>query len=73
MITLDELNRILKSRRSMTAVEAKELFESCPEWVAQNATRESKRKEAEVQFRIEEEPIIADLARVGVTVDELAP
>lgn len=71
MITLDELNRIIKSKRSMTAEEAKELFESCPEWVAQNAAREAKRVELEVQLKLEEEPLIADLARIGIKITSI--
>jgi hypothetical protein len=39
-----------------------------PEWVAQNAAREAKRAEAEAQFRIEEDPIITDLAAAGFEV-----
>lgn len=68
MITMTELERIIKSRKSMAATELDELLHSCPEWVAQNAAREAKRAEAEAQFRIEEEPIIADLAVAGFEV-----
>jgi hypothetical protein len=68
MITMDELNRLIKSRKSMPASELDELLHSCPEWVAQNAAREAKRAEAEAKFRIEEEPIIADLAAAGFEV-----
>ena len=39
-----------------------------PEWVAQNAAREAKLADAEARFRIEEEPIIADLAKAGFAV-----
>lgn len=39
-----------------------------PEWVAQHNVREAKRADAETRFRIEEEPIMADLAVVGFDV-----
>lgn len=68
MITMEELQRIVKSRRSMPAMELDELLHSCPEWVAQDAAREAKRAAAEMRFRAEEEPIIGDLARLGVEV-----
>ncbi len=68
MITMVELEKIIKSRKSMSAMELDELLQSCPEWVAQNAAREAKRATAEAQFRVEEEPIIADLALAGFEV-----
>jgi hypothetical protein len=39
-----------------------------PAWVAREASRDSKRQAAELRFRAEEEPMIADLARVGFEV-----
>lgn len=68
MITMEELQRRLNATKSMTASEATELFNSCPEWVAQNAEREAKRRAAELRFRAEEEPMIADLAKAGFEV-----
>ena len=68
MITMEELQRRINATKSMTAAEAAELFNSCPEWVAQNAARESNRQAAELRFRAEEGPIIADLAKVGFEV-----
>lgn len=52
----------------MTAAELDELLNSCPEWVEQNRRREERRKTAEERFRVEEEPIIRDLAAVGYEV-----
>lgn len=68
MITMQELEKRVKAKKSMTAMELDELLHSCPEWVAQNAEREAKRAAAEAQFRAEEEPMIADLAKVGFEV-----
>ena len=69
MITMDEVMRLAKDKsRSYTAQEWQDVLLSCPEWVAQDAAREAKRQAAEQQFRIEEEPIIADLAAVGFEV-----
>jgi hypothetical protein len=51
-----------------TAAEFMAELHANPEWVAQNAAREAKRAEAEAQFRIEEEPIIAALAVAGFEV-----
>jgi hypothetical protein len=55
-----------KPRR--TAAEFMAELQANPEWVEQNAAREAKRAAAEAQFRIEEEPIIAALARAGFEV-----
>lgn len=66
-LTLEELSQVI-SRGRRTAAESDRLFKACPEWVAQNAAREAKRAVAEAQFRIEEEPIIADLAMSGFEV-----
>lgn len=68
MITMQELEQRVKSRKSMTAMELDELLRSCPEWVAQDAAREAKRQAAELEFRAEEEPMIADLAKLGFEV-----
>lgn len=58
-----------KPRR--TAAEFMAELQANPEWVAQNAAREAKRAAAKAQFRIEEEPIIADLAAAGFEVDSV--
>lgn len=71
MITMQELQRRIKAAKSMTAAEATELFNSCPEWVMQNAEREAKRQAAELQFHAEEEPMLVDLAKVGCDVDSV--
>lgn len=68
MITMQELEQRVKAKKSMTAMELDELLHSCPEWVAQNAEREAKRQAAELRFRAEEEPMIADLAKAGFKV-----
>lgn len=68
MITMEELQRRIKATKSMSAAEATALFNSCPEWVAQNAARESKRQAAEQCFREEEAPMITDLAKVGFEI-----
>lgn len=39
-----------------------------PEWVAREREREAKKQAAALKFRAEEEPIIADLAKVGFEV-----
>ena len=66
-LTLEELSQVI-SRGRRTAAESDRFFQACPEWVAQNAAREAKRAEAEVRFRIDEEPVIADLAAAGFEV-----
>ena len=69
MITMDEVMRLAKDKsRSYTAQEWQDVLLSCPEWVAQDAARESKRQAAELRFRAEEEPMIADLAVAGFEV-----
>lgn len=68
MITLLELEKIICSRKSMTASELDELLQSCPEWVAEDAAREAKRADAEARFALEEAPIITELAELGFSV-----
>ncbi len=58
----------MAKRPMRTAAELMAELQNDPEWVAQNAAREAKRVAAEAQFRIEEEPIIADLAVAGFEV-----
>lgn len=64
-ITFAELTEITSKRGSWSAEESERLLKACPEWVEQDRQREAKRKAAEERFRIEEEPIIRDLAAVG--------
>jgi hypothetical protein len=52
----------------VSAVDLMAKLQSDPEWVAQNAEREAKRVAAEARFRVEEEPIIRDLAKAGYDV-----
>lgn len=72
MITMKELEKIIKSRKSMPASELDELLQSCPEWVAQNAERQARHnaKVAEVAAETEAErvPLNADLSAVGYAV-----
>jgi len=51
-----------------TAAELMAELQNDPAWVQQNADREAKRAAAELRFRAEEEPMIADLAKVGSEV-----
>lgn len=57
-----------KGNRSIGAWDLMQQLQADPEWVAQHNAREAKRAEAEARFRIEEEPIIADLAVAGFEV-----
>lgn len=53
---------------SISATDLMAELHANPEWVAQNTAREARRAAAEAQFRIEEEPIIADIAVAGFQV-----
>ena len=44
IITMSELDRIIKSRKSMSAGEMEDLLNSCPEWVEQNREREARHR-----------------------------
>lgn len=68
---MDELRRRIGSNKSMTAAEAVDLFNSCPEWVAQNAELDANRAATERHLRAEEAPIIFDLAKVGVEIESV--
>jgi hypothetical protein len=69
MITMNELMRLAKDKsRAYTAQEWHDLQMSCPDWVAQQAVRESTRQAAVEFFRVEEEPMIDDLTKVGLNV-----
>lgn len=50
---------------AMTVKEWKALLASDPEWVALEKEREAELKAAAAKFRLEEEPILADLAKAG--------
>jgi hypothetical protein len=59
---------MIKKRNSVGAWELMQELQNDPEWVAQDAAREAKRQAAELKFRAEEEPMIADLAKLGFEV-----
>ena len=67
-LTLEELSQVISSRGKRTAAESDRLFQACPEWIEQDRQREAKRAAAEAQFRVEEDPIIVGLAKVGLEV-----
>lgn len=64
MITLEELGRLAKLR-SYSAEEWTQLLLSCPEWIEQDKARKAADEEAIRLFRIEEEPILDNLEKVG--------
>lgn len=54
-----------------TAAELMARLNSDPEWVKKHEEREAQRLAAEARFRAEEEPILADLAAAGCTVNSV--
>jgi hypothetical protein len=59
---------MVRGRKKVGAWDLMQELQSDPEWVRQNADREAKQAAAEAQFRVEEDPIIVDLAKVGLEV-----
>jgi hypothetical protein len=55
----------------MTAAEAVALLQQDPEWVRDMEDREAKWKAEEARLRALEDPIIVDLASVGIEVDSV--
>ena len=60
-----------RKKGGIGAWELMQQLQADPEWVARRDAREAKRAKAEALFKIEEEPIIADLAASGVEVDDV--
>lgn len=64
MITREELRRLIKAG-PMRADELDALFQSCPEWVAEQKEREAKWAAERLKLVAQQAPMLIDFAKVG--------
>ena len=67
-LSRSELSEILRSPGDMTAGEMARLSAACPDWVAEQDTREAAMKEKEKRYLEEEAPLREELHRLGFPV-----